>query len=228
MTFGEVIHDATQPTGWPEPVRGITSLLSPFHCVDKPSNEPHLQASVSSSTSSESLASHEEHLHWNHTLQMIFGSCFTQHPKQHHHLLSFLKTVVARDLQLPFGFSFYVHWQARYPQIPQDAQFIMALARKVAAQPSNLIDGHASLLTAHAIFSAPRTHPDRSRPYTRNEEDKDESMYSADSDLCDGSVDSLELPLQAHMLRGRGRRLCAVVPVLLVADSRNIVPLLSS
>jgi hypothetical protein len=57
MTFGEVIHNVTQHTGWPEPVRGITSLLSPFHCVDKPSNE-HL-VSVSSSTSSEPLASHE-------------------------------------------------------------------------------------------------------------------------------------------------------------------------
>ncbi|KAG2110471.1 hypothetical protein BD769DRAFT_1495592 [Suillus cothurnatus] len=39
-------------------------------------------------------------------------------------------------------------------------------------------------------------------------------MYSADSDLCDGLVDSLNLPLQAHMLP--------------VADSHNIVPLLCS
>ncbi|KAG2085065.1 hypothetical protein BD769DRAFT_1536568 [Suillus cothurnatus] len=55
-------------------------------------------------------------------------------------------------------------------------------------------------------------------------------MYSADSDSCDGSgsVDSLDLPLQAHMLPGRGRCLSAVLPVLLVADSNNIIPLLCS
>ncbi|KAG2361899.1 hypothetical protein BDR07DRAFT_1091493 [Suillus spraguei] len=53
-------------------------------------------------------------------------------------------------------------------------------------------------------------------------------MYFADSDSCNYSVDSLDLPLQAHMLSGRGRHLSAVVPVLLVADSHNIVPLLCS
>jgi hypothetical protein len=104
----------------------------------------------------------------------------------------------------------------------------MPRAQNVSCQPSNLIDGNATLLAAHAIFAAPRTHSDRSRTNTRNEEDKDESMYSADSDSRDGSFDSLDLPLQAHMLRDRGRRLCAVVPVLLVADSRNIIPLLCS
>jgi hypothetical protein len=58
--------------------------------------------------------------------------------------------------------------------------------------------------------------------------DQDESICSADSDPCDGSVDSLDLPLQALMLPGRGRLLSAVVPVLLVADPHNIVPLLCS
>ncbi|KAG2072979.1 hypothetical protein BDR04DRAFT_1095832 [Suillus decipiens] len=55
-------------------------------------------------------------------------------------------------------------------------------------------------------------------------------IHSADSDSGNGSgsVQSLDLPLQAHMLSGRGRRLSAVVPVLLAADFRNIVPLLCS
>jgi hypothetical protein len=155
----------------------------------------------------------------------------------------------------------------------EDAPFIMPRAQNVSCQPSNLIDGHATLLVAHAIFSAPRTYSDRARTNTRNEEDQDESMCSADqdesicssdqnesmcsadqdesicssdlkglicsadqdelissadSDSCDGSVDSLDLPLQAHMLTGRGRRLSAVVPVLLVADPHNIIPLLYS
>ncbi|KAG2753659.1 hypothetical protein P692DRAFT_20222765 [Suillus brevipes Sb2] len=53
-------------------------------------------------------------------------------------------------------------------------------------------------------------------------------MRSAKSDSYNGSVDSVYLPLQAYMLFGRGRRLSAVVPVLLVADSRNIISLLCS
>ncbi|KAG2358643.1 hypothetical protein BDR07DRAFT_1379277 [Suillus spraguei] len=112
--------------------------------------------------------------------------------------------------------------------ILEDALFIMPRAQNVASQPLSLIDGHATLLAAHAIFSAPRTHSDVPRTSSRNKEDEDESMYSMDSDSCDGSVDSLDLPLQAYMLPGRGRRLSAVVPVLLVADSRNIVSLLCS
>jgi hypothetical protein len=51
-------------------------------------------------------------------------------------------------------------------------------------------------------------------------------LCSADSDPYDGSVDSLDLPL--HILPGRGRRLSAMVPVLRVADSHNIIPLLCS
>ncbi|KAG2351954.1 hypothetical protein BDR07DRAFT_1499783 [Suillus spraguei] len=104
----------------------------------------------------------------------------------------------------------------------------MPRAQNVASQPLNLIDGRATLLAAHAIFSAPRTHSNTSRTSSRNEEDEDESMHSADSDSSDGSIESLDLPLQAHMLSGRGRRLSAVVPVLLVADSHNIVPLICS
>ncbi|KAG2079289.1 hypothetical protein BDR04DRAFT_1086513 [Suillus decipiens] len=112
--------------------------------------------------------------------------------------------------------------------ILENAPFIMPRAQNVASQPLNLIDGHATLLAAHAIFSTPRTHSNTSRTSSRNEEHEDESMHSADSDSSDGSVESLDLPLQAHMLPGRGRRLSAVVPVLLVADSHNIVPLICS
>ncbi|KAG2366672.1 hypothetical protein BDR07DRAFT_1479897 [Suillus spraguei] len=86
----------------------------------------------------------------------------------------------------------------------------MPQAQNVASQPLNLIDGCATLLAAHAIFSAPRTHSNTSRTISRNVEDEDESMHSADSDSSDGSLESLDLPLQAHMLSGRGRRLSAV------------------
>lgn len=98
----------------------------------------------------------------------------------------------------------------------------------MATQPSDLIDGHATLLATHSIFAAPRTHADGSRNNSQYEEDHDESMRSANSDSYNGSVGSLYLPLQAYILSGRGRRLSAVVPVLLVADSRNIIFLLCS
>ncbi|KAG2031350.1 hypothetical protein BDR03DRAFT_1016229 [Suillus americanus] len=67
MAFGEVVHYVTQPTDWPEPVRGIASLLSPFHCPDRPSNE-HL-ASVSSSKFSEPLVSNETPAPGSYTAQ---------------------------------------------------------------------------------------------------------------------------------------------------------------
>ncbi|OJA12707.1 hypothetical protein AZE42_02878 [Rhizopogon vesiculosus] len=119
----------------------------------------------------------------------------------------------------------------------------MPRAQNVSSQPSDLIDGHATLIAAHVICSTPSTHLDR--PSTSSGIGDDEmtssgsrdsegvSMYSADSDSCNGlltldSPDGLNLPLQAHMLPGRGRWHYAVLPVLLVADAPNIVPLLCS
>lgn len=39
---------------------------------------------------------------------------------------------------------------------------------------------------------------------------------------------SINLPFDAHMLPGSGKRYCAVLPVICVADSDNIIPLLTS
>jgi hypothetical protein len=60
---------------------------------------------------------------------------------------------------------------------------------------------------------------------------EDGLVYSTDPDSFDGSADSfdgIDLPLQAHMFPGRGKWYHAVLPVLLVADARNIVPLVCS
>ncbi|KAG2355005.1 hypothetical protein BDR07DRAFT_1464761 [Suillus spraguei] len=229
MTFGEVVHYVTQPTGWPEPVRGIASLLSPFHCPDSPSNDSEHLASALSSTFSESLVPHGA----------LASDSYTA--KDFQILIQSTAAGLSALAELP-------HYGGERSTIPlwsqllhallntlspdvmilQNAPFIMPRAQNVASQPPNLIDGHATLLAAHAIFSTPRTHSDTSRTSLQNEEDEDESMHSADSDSSDGSVESLDLPLQAHMLSGRGRRLSAVVPVLLVADSHNIVPLICS
>ena len=141
----------------------------------------------------------------------------------------------------------------------EETPFVMPRAQSVTSQPSDLIDGHATLIAAHTIRSTPMNDPDRLVSSSGNREDEnedsadpspmdhsdrssttdssgsaddeDESMYSADSGSCDGSLDSLDgldLPLQAHMLPGQGRWHYAVLPVLLVADTRNIVPLLCS
>ncbi|KAG2358483.1 hypothetical protein BDR07DRAFT_1362015 [Suillus spraguei] len=210
MTFGEVVHYVTQPTGWPEPVRGIASLLSPFHCPDSPSNDSeHLansytakdfQVLIQSTAAGLSALAELPHYGGERSTVPLWSQ-----------LLHSLSNTLSPDVM-----------------ILEDASFIMPRAQNVASQPLNLIDGRATLLAAHAIFSAPRTHSNTSRTSSRNEEDEDESMHSADSDSSDGSIESLDLPLQAHMLSGRGRRLSAVVPVLLVADSHNIVPLICS
>ncbi|KAG2753445.1 hypothetical protein P692DRAFT_201929235 [Suillus brevipes Sb2] len=238
----------------PEPVRGIASLLSSFHCPDRASNENF--SSASSSMISEPLASHETPAPELYTA------------RDFHILIHSTAAGLSALAELP-------HYGSKRSTVPlwsqllhalvntlspdvvilEDAPFIMPRAQNVSCQPSNLIEGHATLLVAHAIFAAPRSHSDRARTNTRNEEDQDESMCSADqdesicsadqdestcstdqdesicsadSDPCDGSVDSLDLPLQALMLPGRGRRLSAVVPVLLVADPHNIIPLLCS
>ncbi|KAG2358622.1 hypothetical protein BDR07DRAFT_1611788 [Suillus spraguei] len=229
MTFGEVVHYVTQPTGWPEPVRGITSLLSPFHCPDSSSDVSEHLSSASSSNFSEPLVFHGALAPESYTakdfqilIQSTAAGLSALAELPHYggerstvplwsQLLHALSNTLSPDVM-----------------ILEDASFIMPRAQNVASQPLNLIDGRATLLAAHAIFSAPRTHSDTSRTSSRNEEDEDESMHSADSDSSDGSVESLDLPLQAHMLSGRGRRLSAVVPVLLVADSYNIVPLMCS
>ncbi|KAG1717685.1 hypothetical protein EDB19DRAFT_1179074 [Suillus lakei] len=225
MTFGEVVHYVTQPTGWPEPVRGIASLLSPFHCPDRPSKE----RLASPSTFSEPLASHEAPAPGSYTATDFLGLIHSTAAGLS--ALADLPHYGGERSTVPL-WSQLLHALANTlsPEILilEDAPFVMPQAQNMASQPSNLIDGHATLLAAHAIFSTPRTHSDRSRTNSRNEEDEDESMYSAGPDSCDGSVDSLDLPLQAHILPGRGRCLSAVVPVLLVADSHNIIPLLCS
>ncbi|KAG1741780.1 uncharacterized protein EDB91DRAFT_1279845 [Suillus paluster] len=226
MAFGEVLHYVTQPTGWPEPVRGIASLLSPLHYADRPGGEECL---ASPPKPSESLSARETPSPGSFTAMDFQGLIHSTAAGLS--ALAELPRYGGERSTVPL-WSQLLHALVRTLSsevlILEDAPFVMPQAQNVASQPSNLIDGHATLLAAHAIFSAPRTHSDRYSTSSGSEEDEEELMYSADSDSCNGSLDSLDLPLQAHMLPGRGRCLSAVVPVLLVADARNIVPLLSS
>jgi len=135
----------------------------------------------------------------------------------------------------------------------------MPQAEDVISQPLDPVDGHATLIAAHIIYSRPKVHLDQSSTNSGKEQREDEFMHSADpsfsihsdrsstssersayedetmysgySDSHHSSVDppdGLDLPLDAHMFPGRGKWHYAVLPVLLVADSRNIVPLLCS
>lgn len=59
--------------------------------------------------------------------------------------------------------------------------------------------------------------------------DDDASMrYIEKSSSKSSSVCSMDVPFDAHMLPGRGRRFYAILPLLCIADEENIAPLLSS
>lgn len=53
-------------------------------------------------------------------------------------------------------------------------------------------------------------------------------MPSANTDSSRASQRSLDVPFDAHMLPSRGPRLCAVLPIICVADESNIHSLLTS
>ncbi|OJA11657.1 hypothetical protein AZE42_08379 [Rhizopogon vesiculosus] len=228
MTFGEVIHYVPHSKDWPEPVRGIASLLLPLYCTERPGD----QECSASNPSAEPLNDDT----------VPASQSYTAMDFQH------LIDSTAADLKAIAGLPLYGGARSTVPLwsqllhalantfspdvlILEETTFVMPRAQDAASQPSDLIDGHATLIAAHIICSTPRIHDDRSRTNSGNGEDEDELMHSADYDSCDGSVDSLDgldLPLQAHMLPGRGKWHYAVLPVLLVANSRNIVPLLCS
>jgi hypothetical protein len=61
------------------------------------------------------------------------------------------------------------------------------------------------------------------------DDDNDISMgYIEQSSAKVSSTRSINIPFDAHMLPGHGRRFYAIVPLLCVADEENIISLLSS
>lgn len=55
-------------------------------------------------------------------------------------------------------------------------------------------------------------------------DDVDESVSS----LSGSTTLSIDVPFEAHLLPGRGRRLCAVLPIICVANPDTIVSLITS
>ncbi|OAX38629.1 hypothetical protein K503DRAFT_717925 [Rhizopogon vinicolor AM-OR11-026] len=255
MTFGQIIHYVPHSNAWPEPVRGIAFLLSPLHSADPPtfqdcpaSNPPESSSTPAAPPTRSYTAIDFQHLIHSTATDL---NALTELP----HYGGARSTVPI--------WSQLIHALANTLStdvlILEDTPFVMPRAQDVATQPSDLVDGHATLIAAHVIYSTPKTHSDRSstnsgsgdyedelmysadssrrvhsdrsRTSSGSRDGEDVSMYSADSDSCNGSLtldslDGLDLPLQAHILPGRGRWHYAVLPVLLVADSQNIVPLL--
>ncbi|KAH7923387.1 hypothetical protein BV22DRAFT_1093049 [Leucogyrophana mollusca] len=103
----------------------------------------------------------------------------------------------------------------------EDAPFILPRAQDGSPLEQGQPDAVATLLVSHVV-DPPLPSDAHSHGYMDIE-----SVSTKDDDSA-SSADSIDLPFQAHMLPGRGRRFCAVLPVLLVADSDTIVPLIRS
>ncbi|KAJ7303694.1 hypothetical protein DFH08DRAFT_793843 [Mycena albidolilacea] len=111
--------------------------------------------------------------------------------------------------------------------IMTDAKFVRP--RTITPHHGEL-DGTATLLACHSVESP---EPD---PVTAMPEDGSDSSCSqiypmsvdSESDLSSLGAASINVPLDAHVLPGRGRHLCAILPFLCVADDDNIVDVMSS
>ncbi|KAH7923386.1 hypothetical protein BV22DRAFT_1093046 [Leucogyrophana mollusca] len=103
----------------------------------------------------------------------------------------------------------------------EDAPFILPRAQDGSHLEQGQPDAVATLLVSHVV-DPPLPSDAHSHGYMDIESVSTKDDYSA------SSADSIDLPFQAHILPGRGRRFCAVLPVLLVADSDTIVPLIRS
>ncbi|KAJ6578995.1 hypothetical protein B0H10DRAFT_2235989 [Mycena sp. CBHHK59/15] len=106
--------------------------------------------------------------------------------------------------------------------------------------PDRGFDGLATMLACHIVTSLSA---DNSPPINISEESPDplrsegssSSLPPGDpmsvdtkSDSSDAGASSIDLPLEAHVLPGRGRHLFAAIPFLSFADSDNFVDLMSS
>ncbi|KAH7918445.1 hypothetical protein BV22DRAFT_1041778 [Leucogyrophana mollusca] len=95
----------------------------------------------------------------------------------------------------------------------EGAPFILPRAQDGSYLEQGQLDAVATLLVSHVVDPPPPSNA---------------SSHGDTDDDSASSADSIDLPFQAHILPGRGRRFCAVLPMLLVADSDTIVPLVRS
>ncbi|KAJ7935412.1 hypothetical protein B0H13DRAFT_1947686 [Mycena leptocephala] len=99
--------------------------------------------------------------------------------------------------------------------------------RPRTSPPESGLDGIATILACHVVEGGAQ---DSSSSATTIESSLEWST-SADSESTTSSagIASIDVPLEGHLLPGCGKRhLCAVLPFLSVADSKNITDLMSS
>ncbi|OJA12706.1 hypothetical protein AZE42_02879 [Rhizopogon vesiculosus] len=169
MTSGEIIHYVPYSNAWPEPVRGIASLLSPLHSADSPtfqdcpaSNPPESSSTPAAPPPRSYTAIDFQHLIHSTATDLNalvelphYGGARSTVPIWSQ-LLHALANTLSPDVL-----------------ILEDTPFVMPRAQDVATQPSKLINGHATLIAAHIICSTPKTHSDRSSTNSGSEDDED-------------------------------------------------------
>ena len=103
------------------------------------------------------------------------------------------------------------------------------------------IDGIATVLISYVVdrlddsqhqsTSAPDAEPHSASIPSSDSSMQNEAMSMRDSDESNSVVSyvsSINVPFEAHVLPGHGRRFSAVLPIICVADEDNIISLLSS
>ena len=121
-----------------------------------------------------------------------------------------------------------------------EVPFILPNFPQTKESKREITDGIATILLSHIVDNVDGSHA-RSRTVSDSDsistsssgqvaEDDDYIMHGTyqSSTMTESTVPSIDVPFEAHILSGRGRRFCAVLPVICVADSDNIVSLLTS
>jgi hypothetical protein len=121
-----------------------------------------------------------------------------------------------------------------------EVPFILPNFPQTKESKHEISDGVAAILLSHIVDNVDdsqarsRTISDSDSIYTSSSsqvaEDDDYIMHKTyqSSTTTESTVPSIDVPFEAHILPGRGRRFCAVLPVICVADSDNIISLLTS
>ena len=123
-----------------------------------------------------------------------------------------------------------------------EVPFILPRAATFEQHQRETLDGTATVLLSYVVDNIEVSEPHcqigpvdvrrksiSSHPSDVLMDGEDVSMYySGQPSTQAPSMPSIDVPFDAHVLPGRGRRLCAILPLLCVADEANITPLMSS
>jgi len=123
-----------------------------------------------------------------------------------------------------------------------EVPFILPRSAPSAQRKHEALDGIATVLLSHVVYNVEgpasevltsQMNVDRQSISNRPSDDmadaNDISMDDMEQTSSKAStVSSVDVPFDAHVLPGRGRRLCAILPLLCVTDEANMTSLLSS